>query len=359
MPHRYRLLPVGGLLLAFALPTAAQSPAYQIVVADARTRAALPATTVQAGGRTLRTDEAGRLSLPARPQQLQLSHLGYQSRRWQPAPAADTLWLQRQATALPGVQVRAQPKAAVWRYAGRSRWPQDAFAQGLTPGRQVAVFYRPADSTRQYRIRAVRVRLGQRFPDSPAGMLTDRRQFPEGRLRVHLAVPGPAGAPAADFAAQTWTITSAQSDQHDDGWLRLPCEADLLVPARGLFVVAAALTGTDAETVLRSRYLVYPKGHPEASTDYDPKQRKQKGTTINGFVEVQPAGGQPPRLVSNEDYPGVAQRTAPNEAGGHSWQYRGKQWQSQQAYHAEMRKRFPDSDYSPFNYELVLEVEEL
>ncbi|RTQ50796.1 hypothetical protein EJV47_09250 [Hymenobacter gummosus] len=339
------------------MASSAQQAPYRVVVADARTRAALPAATVQADGRTLRPDAAGRLSLPARPQRLQLSHVGYQSRLWQPAPAADTLWLTPQATALPGVQVRAQPRAVLWRYAGKSRWPQDAFVQGLIPGQQVAVHYRPADSTRQYRIRAVRVRLGQRFPEGPAGMFTDRRQFPKGQLRVHLALPGPDGAPTADFAAQSWLITPAQSEGHDNGWLRLPCDAELLVPAGGLFVVATSLSSPD-ETALRARMLEYRKGHPETGTDFNSKEPKRKGTTLNQFVEVQPAGG-PTRLVPAEDYPAVAQRTAPNEAGGHSWQYRSRRWQSQQAYYAEMRQRFPHSDYSPANYELVLEVEEL
>ncbi|GAB3831598.1 carboxypeptidase-like regulatory domain-containing protein [Hymenobacter jeollabukensis] len=347
------------LLLAAARPATAQTPTYRCVVADARTRAALPAATVQADGRTLRTDESGRFELPARPAQLQLSHVGYQPRQWQPAPAADTLWLTPQAVALPNVRVRAQPGAVVWRYAGKSRWPHDAFARSLMPGEQVAVFYRPADSTRQYRIRAVRVRLGHRAPNSFGEAFGQRRHFVAGRLRVCLSLPGPEGAPVSQSLAPAWVITPAQSAAHQDGWLQLavPTDAPLLLPAAGVFVVATGLTDTDTETAPRLRTLQYQRRNPETAPDYDHKS--QTSTRVNLYVEVKPEGAAQSHLVNLDDYPAVAQRTAPDEASGHSWLYQAKRWQSQQASHAELRKRLPDAIYSTSNYELVLEVEEL
>lgn len=338
-----------------AVPTLAQPHPYQAVVADARTRAALPAATVQADGRTLLTDEAGRFSLAERPRSLQLSHVGYQPRRWQTTPTADTLWLTPQAVALPGVRVRAQPKAELWRYAGKSRWPHDAFARSLVPGEQIAVFYRPADSTRHYRIRAVRVRLGHRAPNSMAEAFGQRRHFEAGRLRVYLSLPGPDGAPTRQAAAPAWIITPAQSADHQDGWLQLPLPTDapLLLPATGVFVVAAGLTDTDTETMTRLRALHYQRRNPTAAPD------QQSAGRVNLYVEVKPDSTAPARLVNLDDYPAVAQRTAPDTNAGHSWLYQSKRWQSQQAYQAEMRKRMPSgTESSPYNYELVLEVEE-
>lgn len=337
----------------------AQMLPYRAVVADARTRAALPAATVQADGRTLRTDETGRFSLPGRPNTLQISHVGYQTRQWPAAPTADTVWLTPQTVALPGVRVRAQPEAAVWRYAGKSRWPYDAFARSLVPGEQVAVFYRPADSTRQYRIRAVRVRLGHRAPNSMAEAFGPRRHFVAGRLRVSLRLPGAAGTPAGSAVAPAWIITPDQSKTHQDGWLRLalPTDAPLLLPAAGVFVVATGLTDSDTETMARLRTLQYQKRHPEAAPDFDPK--KQSSGRINLYTEVKADSAAPSRLVKLDDYPAVAQRTAPDNDTGHSWLYRSRRWQSQQAYHAELRKRLANGDeYPPYNYELVLEVEE-
>lgn len=344
------------LWLILPLWLSAQPRPYHAVVADARTRAALPAATVQADGRTLRTDEAGRFSLTERPKTLQISHVGYQPRQWQAPPAADTLWLTPQAVALPGVRVRAQPGAVVWRYAGKSRWPYDAFAQSLTPGEQVAVFYRPADSTRQYRVRAVRVRLGHRAPNSMAEAFGQRRHFVAGRLRVCLSPPDAAGAPASTPLIPAWLITPAQSETHQDGWLRLvpATDAPLLVPASGVFVVAAGLTDTDAEAMTRLRILQYQRRNPEKAPD------SQNPGRVNLYVEVQPEGAAPPRLVNLDDYPAVAQRTALNPATSHSWLYKSKRWHSQQNYHAELRKRLATGDeYPPYNYELVLEVEEL
>ncbi|RAK63917.1 hypothetical protein [Hymenobacter edaphi] len=341
-------------------PALAQS--YRCVVADARTRAALPAATVQAAGRTLRTDEAGRFELPARPAQLQLSHVGYQPRQWQPAPAADTLWLTPQAVALPNVRVRAQPRQLVWRAPGKARWPYDAFANSLTPTEQVAMLYRPADATRSYRIRAVRLRLGSRAPQGPADLLRDLRRFPEGRLQVQLLAPGPDGAPATALLPASWEITPALSEEHEGGWLRLPvADAELRLPAAGVFIVANGLTGSAAETFVRNRTLLYRKHNPTAAPEFDPQKLKGSApsTRVNSYVEVQPAATEATRLVLRHEFPALAQLTAPSFGACYAWAYRAGRWQSVVAYYQDLKSRFPKREFTPYNYELELEVEEL
>lgn len=364
MPVLSRLLPAFGAVLLSSLPWSAraQPRPYRVVVADVSSHAALPAVTVQADGRTLRTDETGYLTLPAAPATLQLSHLGYQPRQWRPAPTTDTLWLTPQAVALPDVRVRAQPRVLVWRGDGKARWPEDAFANSLTPIDQVAMLYRPADPARSYRIRAVRIRLGSRAPQGPADLLRDLRRFPEGRLQVQLLAPGTDGAPGTALLPSAWEITPALSEEHEGGWLRLPvADAELRLPVAGVFIVASGLTGSARETYVRNRTLVYQKHSPTAAPDFELQQvqRADQLTRVNLYVEIKPAAGGAARLVPRHEFPAVARFTASSFGSCYSWNHRAGRWQSTVAYYQDLKRRNPQPDYQPYNYELELEVEEI
>jgi hypothetical protein len=344
-------------LLGTGLGAAAQST-HTFVVARAGSRQPLPAVTVQAGGQTLRTDEYGRFTTAAPPPRLRLSCVGYQARELTPTASTDTLWLQPQTVQLVGVQVRAKTRTLLWQLPGHARWPHDAYSNNLTPGLAAAVQFVPADTAHRYRVRAIRLRLGSRFPENAAGLSQERRHFDHGRLRVRMLAVGAPG-PAEQDLLPPLLITPVLSAQHRHGWLRLDVSAaNVLVPAAGLFVAAEGLTTQDAERLLRARRVLYSKqGGPPV--DYDPQKHGPRGTI--SYQEVEPADSVGvKRLIRSTSYPALGHRST-TDADCRSWHRVGPQgrWEQITEYCRQLRAIFPQNEYSSYNYDLELEVEEL
>ena len=268
--------------------------------------------------------------------------------------------------ALGEVFVRVQPRLLTLRAPGEAKGLHDVVSNSLGPGEQVAVWHPNPDSAHLYRIQAVRVRLGSRFPESLAGFVSHRRNFREGRLALRLSAATATGQPAvANLLAAPLLLAPAQSEELDHGWVRFDVsEQRVVLPAKGLFVVAEGLTASPADTFIRRRTLVHPADAKKPPEDYKPAFRNGKGTSTRTYMyeEIQTAGEQGSRLVPSSYFPAVAHRTVAAPAECRSWQVlRGPMsgWKSLGAFYAEIRQRNPGLDLTDYNYDLELEVVEL
>ena len=270
------------------------------------------------------------------------------------------------SVALDDVEVRAQPRQLTLRAPGVAKGLSDAVSSSLGPGQQVAVWHPAPDSGHAYRIRAVRVRLGARFPLNMVDLVHARRNFLAGRLAVRLSAATATGQPGeANLLAAPLLLTPAQSEGQEQGWVRFDVhEQRLLMPTAGLFVVAQGLTTAPEEQFIRHRFLVRPADGKTPPEDLGPANRKPKGkgTAVFLYEEIQPTGTTATQLVPSANFPAIAHRSVATPAECRSWQWVGglrNGWQFLGTMHAEMRQHASARQMLDYNYDLELEVEEL
>ncbi|RSK32504.1 hypothetical protein [Hymenobacter metallilatus] len=267
---------------------------------------------------------------------------------------------------LPEVTVRAQPRTRTLRAPGETKGLHTAFGRELTPGRAVAVWHGPPDTTRVYVVRAVRLQLGSRMPEAVHDLPKHRRNLPEGRLHLWLS-PGTmtTGPVASQNLLPQKLLLTAETATQEKGWIRFEvADQRLVLPTRGLFVVAEGLPTTDTETFVRQRVLTAPyDGHtPPQDLDFRKIKPGQSARSYR-YVEMLRSDGSA-RLVPSSSFPALAYRLVATAAECHSWllvDHRGQpaSWQSVPQDLAPMRRALPNESVSDYNYELVLEVEEL
>lgn len=279
-----------------------------------------------------------------------------QGTRPTPAPIAPV--------ALGEVFVRAQPKLLTLRAPGEAKGLADAVSSSLGPGQQLAVWHPTPDSSRVYRIRAVRARLGSRFPKNVADLARRRRNFLDGRLALRLSVATATGQPAeANLLVAPLLLTTTLSKGLEQGWVRFEVsEQRLMLPAPGLFVVAQGLTSAPDEQFIRHRTLVRPAGGKTPPEDRGPANSKAKGTEVFLYEEIRLAGGKETRLVPSANFPAIAQRSVATPADCRSWRWFGglnSGWKFLGTMNAGFRQRTPSLKLNDYNYDLELEVEEL
>lgn len=268
--------------------------------------------------------------------------------------------------ALDEVAIRAQPRPLTLRAPGEAQGLNDAIAWSLTPTERLAVWYALPDSGHAYRVRAVRVRLGSRMPTSMVDLARHRRNFTEGRLALRLSPATPAGTPAeTNLLAAPLLLTAEAPEQQRDGWVRFDvADQRLVLPVQGVFVIAEGLTQPD-EQFVRSRVLIRPVDGRTPPEDVTRQNRRPAGksTPIFQYEEVQPAGGGASRLVLSNAFPAVAHRSVRTAAECQSWQWRtGPRggWKALALQNAEFRQYGGKAaSIVDYNYDLVLEVEEL
>lgn len=264
------------------------------------------------------------------------------------------------------VAVRAQGRILILRTPGKAKGLRDAYSGSLRPGRQLAVWHSNPDSTRTYLIRAIRVRLGARMPETPADILRERRTFSEGRLALRLSAATATGSPAeTNLLLVPLLLTPALASQHAKGWVRFDLSAQHLVLApAGVFVVAKGLPTLDSEQLVRTRRLAHKPAGTTPPDDVVLPVRGQKPIPFFQYEEIQPAGSPPVRLVALADFPAIGHHTTGPGARPHSWQYLGLdnkpgRWFANAdldaQYHAANPTHKPIFDY---DYDLELEVEE-
>ncbi|TYZ06885.1 hypothetical protein FY528_16560 [Hymenobacter lutimineralis] len=271
---------------------------------------------------------------------------------------------------LPEVAVQVHPRARLLRPPGESRGLYTSFGHKLLPTSRVAVWHGPPDSTRTYRVRAVRVRLGARTPEKASGLFEARRNFQEGRVALWLSPGTRTLAPDAtrNLLAQKLLLTPDNAGEKK-GWLRFDvADQRVVVPAQGLFIVAEGLTTHPQETYVRRRMLVQPldgKTPPQDLNLQNPKLKKGDGVRVYSYAEVAPPSG-PPRLAAESLFPTLAYRMVEEPGQCQSWVWRaptGKQparWMSVTEVQTALRQREPKATYAlDFNFDLELEVEEL
>ena len=266
------------------------------------------------------------------------------------------------------VAIAAHARPLTLRAPGTARGLHDAFAYSITPTRQIAVWHPNPDSTHTYRIRAVRVRLGSRLPDSPADLLRARRIFGEGRLALRLSPATVGGSPAeANLLPAPLVLTPAGAGQHDHGWVRFDVSAHhLVLPATGVFVIATGLPTNEGDQFVRTRTLVRPLDgrHPPEDLTRANMRAKGKGTEVFQYEEVQPAGGGPTCLLPTNSFPAVAQRSTDAGEAAQSWRWHrfnkdSSRWFSSVEDNALLQKINPTKvPIYQYNYDLELEVEE-
>ncbi|AHJ96241.1 hypothetical protein [Hymenobacter swuensis] len=267
---------------------------------------------------------------------------------------------------LPEVNVHAQPRLLTLSPPGETRGLRTAFGRELTPGRAVAVWHGPPDTARVYVVRAVRLRLGARMPETVQDLPKHRRNLPEGRLQLWLS-PGTltAGPETARNLLTQPLLLTAETAVEKKGWLRFDVSSQrLLLPRAGVFVVAAGLPTIPEETFVRHRILAatYDGKTPPQDLDF---RKIQPGTSTRsyGYEELRRPDGST-RLVATTTFPTLAYRLVNTAADCHSWLLVGRRgqppsWQSVPQDLAPMRRALPRESVSDYNYELELEVEEL
>jgi hypothetical protein len=267
---------------------------------------------------------------------------------------------------LPAVAVHARHRILTLRAPGETKGLRTAFGREMTPGRAVAVWHGPPDTARVYVVRAIRLRLGSRLPETLKDFPQSRRNLPEGRLHLWLSPGTNATGPAAgQNLLPRKLLLTAETAVDKKGWVRFDVSASRLVlPRSGVFVVAEGLPTTSAETFVRHRTLTAPYDGKTPPQDLDFRQVKPgKGTRSYRYEELRQADGST-RLVPTHFFPALAYRLVAASAECYSWiltsHWRKEPaWQSVPQDMAPMRRANPGVSSSDYNYELELEVEEL
>lgn len=221
---------------------------------------------------------------------------------------------------LPEVTVKALPPVQILRAPGETKGLQTAFGREVPPGRAVAVWHGPPDTTQAYVVRAIRVKLGTRIPEAPEDLPKHRRNLPEGRLRLWLS-PGTltTGPEASRNLLREKLLLTAETAERK-GWIRIDvADQQLVLPRSGAFVVVEGLPTTDEETFVRHRILANPYTTTTQPKDLD-FQKIQPGKNVRSYLyeEIRQADGSL-RLVSTHSFPTVAYRLVKLPTECHSW----------------------------------------